>query len=233
MGNTEIIKSSEIPYDEAISIVQETLGKDLLKPSDIEDLRPPDGMYLHPEDPWHGLDHAVRVHALSFTNAQLDLVGVRRIGILMQSAPDVETIDFLGLGIAAIGHDSGRHPGCPEEEHGNIGAGRIEEFLAGIIPDVSLREAMYLTRMHVPPDHDSTMTRALKALKNGDSLDRIRANGEMWGLKPSYLRGESATLLISIARQLHAQSQKLIDIYPQEDRFSLAMEAVIRVGLAR
>jgi hypothetical protein len=230
MSSRVEVSRREAIYEQAIENVYETIGSCLLTRDEVLAFRPPEGMYLHESDEWHGIDHAVRVFIIANTIAKFEekLEHEKEV-ILYQKASE---IDYIALGWAAVGHDSGRGPGVLEEEHGKKGAEQLEKFLKGKISDTSLEEAMFLTKWHVPNDDNTIMTPSLIYLKDGDSSDRLRAEGHMWSLDTKYLRTTSAHLLIPVAKEFIAESKRQIAIFP-EDRFAATLEAGVKVGLVR
>jgi len=231
MGNKEILSPVELPFEEAIKIVQETLGENILKRPDLLNFRLPDGMHLSRDDEWHGEDHGVKVFGFGHANAKLELARERKLGLLDQESKDEDIIDFLGFGLALMGHDCGRFFAHEEEQHGEIGAERFELFFRNKIPDTSLEEAMHLTRKHVPPDEPLNMSRTYRYLKNADALDRTRTNDPAWTLNPDYLRDDSARLLVSIARRTNEVYYEIRGSH--KDGFSAAVEALAITGLVK
>ena len=161
----------------------------------------------------HGVAHMTRVFLLQeIICEQLEQDGI---------AINREAVRF-----AAMAHDVGRLNDNSDPYHGERSAEWMKTHLADKISPETMDLATYAVHWHVPSDYAApVMTPEITALKDADSLDRVR----LGDLDPSYLRTDIAKGLVATAQALFEAS--LPASLEDEQTFETVAHGAIKLGI--
>jgi uncharacterized protein len=154
-------------------------------PRGLDAYQPDPTWWAHKPSKLHGIGHAARV----LLWADRVAVGLAAAGV---------AIDREAVRWAALCHDCRRHDDTADDWlHGERAAtwfGRQAAQIAPHLTPAQVARVAYLVRWHVPADAACPqVTPELKALKDGDGLDRVRLGDyDPRYLRTPYLLGEQA-----------------------------------------
>lgn len=216
----ERLRGVGLPPEQALWQFERRIGNDRLTRKQFEIFRPREYRALF--DPWHGPDHTGDTTILGVADA-----------LYAQYFGFQSNIEAVGR---ACGHHDMEHPGGTtfDSEHGTRAADWIRRNLLNVT-DEEREEIALAVEQHVP-EEEFGISNTAKALKDGDSLSRVRFGDEKWGLDPKYLNRFPFTreLLIGVAILQNNETQRLMSIgFANGDGYSCAIQAGINIGTVR
>lgn len=208
-GLPEVVK----PVSRAIETISTLLNGDFPTLTLLEQYRPQDSWFLHPESKIHEAGHLGRALVLQELLSRLQI----------NQQKDVD-LDHEALRRSTAIHDVRRIDDGRDLEHGTRTAAWMREHMSSIVPPSTLDRMVYIVSWHVPQDHLAPeMTPELAILKDADGLDRVR----LGDLNPAFLRHEySRILLPTVAEELYLLSSTIA-----QERRILPFDAALAAGL--
>ena len=166
--------------------------------NDLTKYRPSPSWFAHNPHGIHGIGHAARV-----------LVWADSIGRQLQAEGILLSLEAVRW--TAVLHDAGRLSDGWDTGHGARSADWVlqnRDNLPFTLPDDLFERVLLCCRSHETSDQDiSVMTPELMCIKDADGLDRVRIND----LNPSFLRTETARLLVAQAWDLYRATESADD----------------------